>query len=166
MQRLGPADPPLTLTQVHGSELIATARMLFREYAEAIGTDLEYQGFSAELAALPAPYVPPRGALLIASIGDDVAGCVALRPLDETAGEMKRLYVRSAFQGLGLGRRLVEAVMEAARHSGYRELRLDTLASMESAQALYRRLGFIEIAPYNTSHLPGTRFYSRTLADA
>jgi putative acetyltransferase len=163
MERFGPAAPSPTLTQVHGPELTATARMLFREYAEAIGTDLEYQGFSAELAALPAPYVPPGGALLIASVGDDVAGCVALRPLDATTGEMKRLYVRPGFQGLGLGRRLVEAVIDAAREAGYRELRLDTLASMESAQALYRRLGFVEIAPYNTTHIPGTRFYSLAL---
>ncbi|HEY5802792.1 MAG TPA: GNAT family N-acetyltransferase [Lysobacter sp.] len=153
----------LTLTQAQDPAQIATARMLFREYAEAIGTDLEYQGFSSELAALPAPYAPPRGALLVATIGDDVAGCVALRPLDETTGEMKRLYVRPAHQGTGLGKRLVEAVIEAARQAGYRELRLDTLASMESAQALYRRLGFVEIAPYNTTHIAGTRFYSRSL---
>ncbi|HEY5849798.1 MAG TPA: GNAT family N-acetyltransferase [Lysobacter sp.] len=153
----------LKLTQAQTPEQVATARMLFREYAQAIGTDLEYQGFSSELAALPAPYVPPRGAMLVATVGDDVAGCVALRPLDETTGEMKRLYVRSAHQGTGLGRLLVEAVIEAARHAGYRELRLDTLASMESAQALYRRLGFVEIAPYNTTHIAGTRFYSLSL---
>jgi putative acetyltransferase len=166
MERREPPAPPPTFAQVQGPELVATARMLFREYAEAIGTDLEYQGFSSELAALPAPYMPPGGALLIASIGDDVAGCVALRPLDAATGEMKRLYVRPGFQGMGLGRRLVEAVIETARDAGYRELRLDTLASMESAQALYRQLGFLEIAPYNTTHIPGTRFYSRVLVDA
>ncbi len=158
-----PEAPPPTPTQVQGPDLVATARMLFREYAEAIGTDLEYQGFSSELAALPAPYVPPGGALLIAHVGDDVAGCVALRPLDASTGEMKRLYVRPAFQGMGLGRRLIEALIDSARQAGYRELRLDTLASMESAQALYRQLGFVEIAPYNTTHIPGTRFYSRAL---
>lgn len=163
MERLGPAVPSPTLTQVRGPEPVATARLLFREYAEAIGTDLEYQGFSSELAALPEPYVPPRGALLIVRVGDDVAGCVALRPLDAATGEMKRLYVRPAFQGMGLGRRLVEAVIDAARQAAYRELRLDTLASMESAQALYRQLGFIEIAPYNTTHIAGTRFYSLAL---
>lgn len=146
-------------------ELVAIARDLFREYAAAIATDLEYQGFSAELAALPAPYVPPSGALLIAHVGGDVAGCVALRPLDDRTGEMKRLYVRPGFQGLGLGRRLVEAVIDQARTAGYAELRLDTLASMVSAQALYRRLGFVEIPPYNDAHLPDTRFYSLDLVD-
>jgi ribosomal protein S18 acetylase RimI-like enzyme len=153
-----------TFEQADSPERVATARELFREYAQAIGTDLEYQGFSAELAALPRPYVPPRGALLIARIDAGVAGCVALRPLDEHRGEMKRLYVRPAYRKFGLGKRLVDAVIDAARGAGYRELRLDTLASMTSAQALYRRLGFIEISPYNTAHLPGTRFYSLDLA--
>ena len=153
-----------TFEQADSPERVATARELFREYAQAIGTDLEYQGFSAELAALPTPYVPPRGALLIARIESDVAGCIALRPLDEHRGEMKRLYVRAAHRKFGLGKRLVDAVIDVARGAGYRELRLDTLASMTSAQALYRRLGFIEIPPYNTAHLPGTRFYSLDLA--
>lgn len=154
-------EPTLSLADSAG--LVATARELFREYAQAIGTDLEYQGFTAELAALPTPYVPPRGALLIAHVDSGVAGCVALRPLDAHRGEMKRLYVRPAYQKSGLGKALVEAVINAARRIGYRELRLDTLASMTSAQALYRRLGFIEIPPYNTAHMPGTRFYSLDL---
>ncbi|HET7222436.1 MAG TPA: GNAT family N-acetyltransferase [Rhodanobacteraceae bacterium] len=153
-----------TFNQVDGTELVATARELFREYAAAIDTDLEYQGFTAELAALPVPYAPPRGALLIAKVDSSVAGCVALRPLDGRRGEMKRLYVRPAYRKSGLGKNLVEAVVDAARHIGYRELRLDTLPSMASAQALYRRLGFVEIPPYNTSHLPGTRFYSLDLS--
>jgi len=153
-----------TFDQADSAELVATARELFREYAQAIGTDLEYQGFSAELAALPAPYVPPRGALLIARFESDAAGCVALRPLDAHRGEMKRLYVRPAYRKSGLGKALVKAVINAARRIGYRELRLDTLASMTSAQALYRRLGFAEIPPYNTAHLPGTRFYSLDLS--
>ncbi len=153
-----------TFNQADNPELVAAARGLFREYAHAIGTDLEYQGFTAELAALPVPYVPPRGALLIARIESTVAGCVALRPLDAQRGEMKRLYVRPAYRKSGLGKRLVEAVIDAARRTGYRELRLDTLSSMTSAQALYRRLGFAEIPPYNATHLPGTRFYSLELS--
>jgi ribosomal protein S18 acetylase RimI-like enzyme len=154
----------LALNQADGPEGIATARELFREYAEAIGTDLEYQGFTTELAALPAPYVPPRGALLIAQTAGDVAGCVALRPIDDDTGEMKRLYVRPAHRKSGLGGRLVEAVIDTARGIGYRELRLDTLPTMVPAQALYRRLGFVEIAPYNTAHLPGTRFFALALS--
>lgn len=154
----------ITLHQAATPEETAIVRDLFREYAKAIGTDLEYQGFTAELAALPAPYVPPRGALLIAYVDSGVAGCVALRPLGAHRGEMKRLYVRPTYRKSGLGKGLVEAVIDAARQTGHRELRLDTLQSMASAQALYRRLGFVEIPPYNTTHLPGTRFYSLDLA--
>ncbi|MGH8183360.1 MAG: GNAT family N-acetyltransferase [Rhodanobacteraceae bacterium] len=156
--------PRIVLTQVADPALVATACELFREYAAAIGTDLEYQGFTAELAALPNPYIPPKGALLLAQVDSDIAGCVALRPFDDSTGEMKRLYVRFPYRKLGLGRQLVEAVIHAARRADYRELRLDTLPSMMSAQELYRRHGFIEIPPYNNAHLPGTRFYALDLA--
>lgn len=156
--------PPIRLHHASTPALVEVARALFREYAEAIGTDLEYQGFAAELAALPAPYVPPRGALLVAEAGSEVAGCVALRPLEAGSCEMKRLYVRPAYRGTGLGRQLVEAVLEAARAAGYRELRLDTLPSMAAAQALYERLGFREIPPYGKNPLPGTRFYAREIS--
>lgn len=155
----------IELRQVAAADDVATARSLFREYARTIGTDLEYQGFAAELARLPEPYVPPRGALLIAHVANAVAGCVALRPLEEASAEMKRLYVRSDCRGYGLGRRLVAAVIAAARAGGYRELRLDTLASMTAAQALYRELGFVEIPPYGKAWLPGTRFFSLALGD-
>lgn len=154
----------MTFQQVDRPELTGIARDLFREYARAIGTDLEYQGFTAELAALPSPYVPPKGALLLARAGRDIAGCVALRPLQEGTAEMKRLYVRPAFRGGGLGQRLVDAVIRAAREAGYRELRLDTLASMKPAQALYARHGFTEIPPYESAYLPGTRFYALGLS--
>jgi len=154
----------IVLSHADSQELVATARRLFREYADAIGADLEYQGFAAELAALPAPYKPPGGALLVAHAGSDVAGCVGLRALDDRTGEMKRLYVRPAYRTCGLGKRLVETVIQLARRAGYSELRLDTLPGMASAQALYRRLGFTEIPPYNNGHVPGTRFYALTLA--
>jgi len=152
-----------TLQQADTAELVAVAYELFVEYAAAIGTDLEYQGFSAELAALPSPYVPPAGALLIARAGAVVAGCVALRSLGQQVAEMKRLYVRSAWRGTGLGRRLVTAVVDRARCAGHVELRLDTLPAMDRAQALYRRLGFVEIPPYGEACLPGTRFYALDL---
>ncbi len=155
-----------SLRQAEDARLAGIARDLFREYADAIGIDLEYQGFSAELAALPAPYVPPRGALRIAFAGDDVAGCVGLRPLDSRghAGEMKRLYVRPAYRGSGLGRQLVEAAIASARCAGYGQLYLDTLETMAAARALYRGLGFVRTAPYNTGYLPGTCFYVLDLA--
>lgn len=154
----------IVLHQADGPELVGIARDLFREYELAIATDLEYQGFGEELAALPSPYLPPAGALLLAQAGQDIAGCVALRPLQGGAAEMKRLYVRPAFRSSGLGKSLVEAVIRTAREAGYRELRLDTLASMGPAQALYERLGFNEIPPYSSKYLPGTRFYALKLA--
>ena len=153
--------------QAETLEQISIARDLFQEYASALaielGIDLEYQGFAAELAALPAPYEPPRGALFIAYVDSAVAGCVALRPLNDGTAEMKRLYVRPSYRSSGLGHYLVDAAIDAARQTGFPTLRLDTLASMTSAQALYRKLGFIETAPYNDKHLPGTRFFSLAL---
>ena len=153
----------ITLVSVESQEQTAIARELFLEYATAIGVDLEYQGFTAELAALPSPYVPPQGALLIAKINDETAGCVALRRIDEHIGEMKRLYVRPAFRSWGLGKYLIGAAIQAARRAGYTALRLDTLPSMAAAQGLYRSLGFSEIPAYNSTHLPGTRFYELRL---
>lgn len=153
----------IVLLQAKSVELVDSARSLFREYADAIATNLEYQGFTNELAALPAPYVPPYGLLLLAIAGDVMAGCVGLRPIDRRTGEVKRLYVRPAFRGRGLGERLIAAVIDASRQAGHKELRLDTLPNMASAQALYHRLGFIEIPPYNSSHIPGTLFYSLKL---
>jgi putative acetyltransferase len=155
--------PRVALLQANTPDLVENARKLFVEYAQSIATDLEYQGFAAELAALPGPYAPPSGGLLIAYAGHEAAGCAAFRALDRGVAEMKRLYVRPNHRGAGLGRRLVAAIMEAARAGGYVELRLDTLPRMASAQALYRTLGFIEIPPYNDNHLPGTRFYSLQL---
>jgi len=159
-----PASANFNFLQARSPGQVEMIRQLFREYADAIGVDLEYQGFSAELAALPAPYLPPQGALLIASTDAAIAGCVALRRLDAHAGEMKRLYVRPPFRGAGLGRQLIERVTVAAREAGYAELRLDTLPSMIAAQDLYRKLGFRQIAAYNQHHPPGTRFYALTLS--
>jgi GNAT superfamily N-acetyltransferase len=154
----------IVLVPVQSQEHVATARGLFREYADAIGVDLEYQGFAAELAALPSPYVPPYGALLIAEVNGDTAGCVAMRRIDEHSAEMKRLYVRPEFRSWGLGKHLIDGVVLAARRAHYAALRLDTLPSMTAAQGLYRKLGFVEIPAYNTTHLPGTRFYELKLA--
>jgi ribosomal protein S18 acetylase RimI-like enzyme len=153
----------IALSRADTPELVSIAHALFREYAEAIGTDLAYQGFAAELASLPEPYAPPDGALFIAHVDGELAGCVGLRPLGGGIGEMKRLYVRPAYRSVGLGKHMVDAVIRSARQAGHRELRLDTLPSMASAQALYRRVGFFEIAPYSDKYLPGTRFYALQL---
>jgi GNAT superfamily N-acetyltransferase len=155
--------PSVEVIPVRGEADIASAAILFREYAASIGIDLEYQGFSAELATLPGQYAPPSGALLLVKVDGEAMGCVALRALDESVLEMKRLYVRPSTRGMGLGKRLVEAAISAARRGGYAELRLDTLGTMVSAQELYRKVGFVEIPPYGKSFLPDARFYGLTL---
>jgi len=137
---------------------IAITRELLREYERVLGVDLCFQGFAQELANLPGDYAPPRGTLLLARDGDAVAGCIALRPVDDRDCEMKRLYVRDAFRAAGLGRRLVERLIAAARAIGYRRVVLDTLPTMVSAQRLYESLGFSEIAPYRHNPIAGTRF--------
>lgn len=126
---------------------IASVRALFEEYAASLTIDLCFQGFAAELAALPGAYAPPRGRLLLAVEEGHAAGCVALRPFDVTAGELKRLYVRPAYQGRGLGRTLALRAIEAAREIGYTVLRLDTMASMLPAIRLYESLGFKRCEP-------------------
>lgn len=132
-------------------------RDIFREYAQSLAIDLCFQGFDEELAALPGDYAPPRGALLLAEVEGAIAGCCALRPLDTSdypnAAEMKRLYVRKAFRGFGLGRELAEAMLDCARQAGYACVLLDTLDDMESARALYADLGFEEIPPITKAPL-------------
>jgi len=163
MQREKIVSTRIEIASAQGLEQIELVRQLFCEYVDAIGVDLEYQGFSAELAALPSPYDSPGGALLIGRAGTEVAGCVALRRLDDRTGEMKRLYVRAGFRGLGIAEQLIAGVIAAARSAGYGQLRLDTLPSMAAAQALYRKLGFIDIPAYGHKHLPGTRFFGLAL---
>jgi putative acetyltransferase len=142
---------------------VATARALFEEYQQSLGFSLCFQNFDAELAGLPGAYAPPEGRLLLAFSGDEPAGCIALRNIGEEICEMKRLWVRPAFRGTGLGRRLVETLMADARSIGYRRIRLDTLPSMAAAQALYLSLGFADISPYNDHPIEGTRFMEAIL---
>lgn len=134
---------------------VALARELFVEYGESLGFSLCFQGFDEELATLPGRYAPPGGAILLAFEDGAPAGCVALRAL-EPAGrcEMKRLFVREAFRGRGIGRALAEAVITRARELGHREMVLDTLDTMTEATRLYRSLGFEDVPPYTFNPLP------------
>ena len=146
----------------HGEEHVPVVRALFQEYAEGLGVDLGFQDFERELAGLPGEYAPPGGRLLLA-LDPDPAGCVALRPYEPGVCEMKRLYVRPAYRGTGLGRRLAEAIVAAGREAGYEQMRLDTLPTMEHARALYRSLGFVEIEAYRFNPIHGTTYFERAL---
>jgi ribosomal protein S18 acetylase RimI-like enzyme len=148
---------------VTSSEEMGPVRVLFWEYADALGFDLGFQNFGQELADLPGPYAPPCGCLLVASVGDEPAGCVALKQLADGVCEMKRLYVRSGHRGTGLGRSLAEQIIREAKRLGYQAIRLDTVPSiMGSAVALYRSLGFREIPAYCFNPVPGALFLERT----
>ena len=129
--------------------------ILFREYSGLVAEALCFQNFDQEMEALPGAYAPPGGELWIARDKDAAAGCVALRQLDGGTGEMKRMYVREAYRGSGLGRRLAVTVIEAAKKKNYQRVVLDTLPKLSSAIALYRDLGFREIGPYLASPTPG-----------
>jgi putative acetyltransferase len=143
---------------------IEDAGVLFREYAGLVAEALCFQNFDEELAVLPGEYAPPGGVLLLARDGETVAGCVALRRIDAATGEMKRMYVRERYRGSGLGRRLAQAVIDAARRLGYARLVLDTLPKLTTAIALYRDLGFRETAPYLASPTPGALCFELRLS--
>ena len=155
--------PPFRIIEARTAGDVETARALFLEYQRALGVDLCFQGFDEELATLPGKYAAPDGRLFLAKRGDAAAGCIALRRLDNESGEVKRLYVRPAFRGRGLGPMLATALVDAARAIGYRRLGLDTLADMKAARALYHALGFREIPPYYENPLPGAIYMALDL---
>jgi putative acetyltransferase len=143
---------------------IAACKGLFDEYRSSLGVSLDFQDFERELATLPGAYARPRGRLLIARVVGQPAGCAALRPLDADVAEMKRLFVRPDYRGMGLGRTLAECAIDEARALGYRSLVLDTLPEMHAAHGLYIDLGFREVARYNDNPVEGARFLSLELA--
>jgi ribosomal protein S18 acetylase RimI-like enzyme len=142
---------------------IAAVAALFAEYARAVDAPCCFAGLERELATLPGEYAPPAGRLFLALDASGSAGCVALRPLDADTAEMKRLYVRPAYRGQGLGRALAAAAIAAARQAGRRRMVLDTLPIMSEAIALYRSLDFKEFAPYLAVPTPGAVCYQLRL---
>ena len=160
------ADDVVAIHNAYSEELVHHARVLFKEYASSLGFDLGFQDFARELDALPGEYAPPGGALLVASCGDQLAGCVAMHLLRGSVCEMKRLYLRHAFRGKGVGRRLAERVIAIARARGYRTMRLDTVPWMHEAIGLYRSLGFVPIPPYRHNPIAGSQFFELQLASS
>jgi ribosomal protein S18 acetylase RimI-like enzyme len=138
-------------------------RELFEEYAAGLGIDLCFQGFSAELAELPGQYARPAGGVWLAEVDGTAVGCIALRPRGEDRAELKRLYVRPAFRGTGIGRALAERALSAAVEISYRRACLDTLRTMTGAIALYRSLGFMEIESYYHNPIPEVLYLGREL---
>lgn len=143
---------------VDSAERFRQAREIFQEYQKAIGVDLCFQDFETELEQLERIYTSPNGLLLFALEKHLLAGCVAYRRISETISEMKRLYVKPAFRGKGIGKALTQEVIKRTRKAGYSSMRLDTLPSMEEAIELYHSLGFREIEPYYLNPIAGTKF--------
>ncbi len=149
----------LSFFQAESPAQIAQAREFFLEYAQSLGFSLCFQNFDQELAALPGDYAPPAGRLLLAEYEGQLAGCVALHKLDAGICEMKRLYLRPQFRGKGIGRALAERIIAEARQIGYQRMRLDTVEPvMKDAVAMYRKLGFKEIAPYCSNPIAGALY--------
>ena len=164
------AQARIELVDGADSGLVGVARALFVEYAAALGIDLCFQNFDAELAGLPGAYAAPGGVLLVALVDGEPAGCGALRPLPDAdypdACEMKRLYVRRAYRRFGLGRQLAQQLMDRAAQAGYRTMLLDTLDDMEAAREMYAALGFEEIPPYYFNPIPGAHYLKAQLDSA
>ncbi|QKG70637.1 GNAT family N-acetyltransferase [Erythrobacter mangrovi] len=137
---------------------------IWREYIGRTQTNLDFQNNDAEFARFPAGYELPDGCVLLARVGGAVSGCIAMRRHDETICEMKRLYVRSSARGLGLGGKLVSALIGQAHEAGYREMRLDVLEEFEHARALYERFGFEPAEPITNNPVPRTSFMGLQLA--
>ncbi len=154
----------LNIVLASSAQDLADIRVLFGEYSGLVAEALCFQNFDQELEALPGKYAPPGGALLIARDADAAAGCVALRPIDAATGEMKRMYVREAYRGTGLGRKLALAVIAEAKQRKHARIVLDTLPKLTTAIALYRDLGFRECGPYLEAPTPGALCFELRLS--
>jgi len=154
----------LDFAQAESPDQITQARELFLEYAQSLGFSLCFQNFDQELASLPGGYAAPQGRLLLVEYEGQLAGCIALHKLADGICEMKRLYLRPQFRGKGLGRALAGYIIAEARQIGYQRMRLDTVEpAMKDAVAMYRKLGFQEIAPYCENPIAGALYMELTL---
>jgi len=163
------SDPTRAQGRVEASIVVGGAeldevRALFREYADWLAVDLSFQGFEEELAALPGAYRAPQGTLLLCRADGRAAGCIGVRPWEDGACEVKRLYARPEFRGRGCGRFLIQQAIAWAQRAGYQRMLLDTLPRMAPAQRLYEGFGFREVAPYRFNPIAGTRFMELSLA--
>ena len=163
------AGPDIRIAPARTETDIAEVKSLFLDYARSLDFDLCFQGFDQEMATFPGNYSEPEGILLLARVDDQAAGAVGLRLQGRDADvgitcEMKRLYVRDDFRGLGLGRKLVEVLIDESRRIGYGAMRLDTIETMQEAIALYRSLGFFRINRYYDSPIENTEYYQLNLS--
>lgn len=148
----------IEFNHISGQDMIEEVKQLFLEYAQSLKVNLAFQDFETEFKALPGKYGLPDGVLILALVDGKAAGCAALRKIDEDTCEMKRLYVRDDYKGLGIGKRLINMIIEEDSRFNYHYIRLDTLPSMKKAQDLYISLGFYDIEPYTYNPVKGTRF--------
>ena len=153
----------ITIQKIASAEDLEEVKALFREYEKFLGVSLCFQNFEEELAKLPAKYAEPEGAIFLAKVNGVSAGCAALWKLDEGVCEMKRLYVKPDFQGLGLGKKLTQIIIDEAKGKGYKKMKLDTLRRLESANHLYKSLQFIETTPYNYNPEGDVAYFEKDL---
>ncbi len=151
------------LKEVTTEEEYRVAANLFRAYANAIGINLDFQGFEAELAHINTHYAPPKGAIFLAYEQHQPLGCFAVRPFEGSICELKRMYVKPEAQGKGWGKQMMTKAIEVGRALGYATMRLDTLPTMAPAIALYKSAGFYEIAPYRFNPIEGTKYFELAL---
>ncbi|HYF81946.1 MAG TPA: GNAT family N-acetyltransferase [Clostridia bacterium] len=158
-------EPILDFKYVVGEVMLEEIKQLFMEYAQSLDIDLAFQDFETELKTLPGKYGPPDGALMLASVDGKGAGCIALRRISEDTCEMKRLYVRKIYRGLGIGKILISMLINEAKKLNYNYIRLDTLATMNEAQNLYLSFGFYDIEPYVYNPIEGAIFMELKLSE-
>jgi putative acetyltransferase len=165
VEELAKAQKTFSLEQAETASDIDDARTLFKEYQLSLGISLCFQNFDQELANLPGDYAPPSGRLLLAHVDDEIAGCIALRKLDDSTCEMKRLFLRPEFRGRGLGAPIVHTIIHEAKQIGYSKMRLDTIpGKMDQAIRLYRSIGFKEIPAYYDTPFTDTLYMELDLS--